>query len=1139
MSRETLKDFLSSRGDLSDSISYILKEAPDGIGLDPGTGEELLDLTDSMKGLIGDYVNFITSKENEYHIEQGNKAAASSNKGDALVNADSQGSNKVFIEKGTQLSQNLSSRSNSGKFDTSGTSLDTLIDKVGGNFSNNEKLKDIQGQTLNSHGTTQANPQGEANDIIQATHKMFLKNNRFANVGDPDNNTFTEVPQDISEFEAGEAGRGSINVQNKFGVYNKNENIVSIDDLKEIGSSLIRRAVEFSHIDNNGFVKQDVGNLSAKEADGFPRDESGPIRANRGYFLERDPEAINFKTFGSTYYDKFKFNNVKIHRTKAAISLLAVKTLGKLFFSEIMLMFREQDQVELAIAGEKHVEEKSGVDPVIYMAGKSKESTSLILDNFIFGKILTNTTYPISNAIDEGLRVVLGADDSVSEIQKNDKVNQSPGFWLAVSNSVLKTFDDTIEKYNIDGLSEIESTEELFMIYKDMFSSNSFMKFFNVMAVIGDISLKSSGGVVDPDENYKHPWDVDAIPDNRATPGKSRKSFGLNQNELAWNQDASPSMYMLPANIIRAASKLNNTVYGTNPVRGMFGSKLAKNTYMGLDVDGSYNRIPSEVVKIVEDKLEAEYVPFYFQDLRTNEVISFNAFLSTLEDSYTSDYNEVDGYGRLDPVQMYRGTKRSISLSFTLAATNKEDFDSMWYKINKLLTLIYPQWTPGTLVSNNANTKSKFYQPFSQVIGASPIVRLRVGDVIKSNYSRFGLARLFGIGDANVNPSTGEDSFFSSTAISDARDTLTDITIKLWLAVYGSPHSLINAAFNTLNTPSSIIGRVAAKAGKNVAINMVSSFLVNGFANPLAVGEIISQLRDPNLDKENLLFAGDRNFSQLKREIQENSLFDFSKHNGIVGGYHIGDSMRKVLLKPNVINGYYCLEDGKKYMLTRRLEVRTIDKGIGFKGAGDRIAYKVQVVDYTASRDLFKKHLIVNHADILPDPKQLFLSSVLGASLFVADPTALLDLGLEQLVNDHALAAGIPNDAIDFVRFLYENEESTFMRPVVNPFTRAIETTMGRGLAGVIKGFTFDWLDDTFPWEVDHNSRAPTGCKISFSFSVIHDLPPGLDHTGYNRAPLYNVGDIMKNVAGDVYQDGGRQGEFNFKEQGRYSSRVK
>ena len=65
------------------------------------------------------------------------------------------------------------------------------------------------------------------------------------------------------------------------------------------------------------------------------------------------------------------------------------------------------------------------------------------------------------------------------------------------------------------------------------------------------------------------------------------------------------------------------------------------------------------------------------------------------------------------------------------------------------------------------------------------------------------------------------------------------------------------------------------------------------------------------------------------------------------------------------------------------------------------------------------------------------------------------------------------------------------------------------------------------------------GCTISFKMSVIHDIPPGLDHTGFNRAPIYNVGEIMKNVSGDVYSDGGAQAEFNFRKEGGIAARVK
>jgi len=56
----------------------------------------------------------------------------------------------------------------------------------------------------------------------------------------------------------------------------------------------------------------------------------------------------------------------------------------------------------------------------------------------------------------------------------------------------------------------------------------------------------------------------------------------------------------------------------------------------------------------------------------------------------------------------------------------------MWWKINKLLTLLYPQWSKGTRVFDEGSG-NHFVQPFSQIIEASPMIRLRVGDIIKSN----------------------------------------------------------------------------------------------------------------------------------------------------------------------------------------------------------------------------------------------------------------------------------------------------------------------------------------------------------------------------------------------------------------------
>ena len=43
--------------------------------------------------------------------------------------------------------------------------------------------------------------------------------------------------------------------------------------------------------------------------------------------------------------------------------------------------------------------------------------------------------------------------------------------------------------------------------------------------------------------------------------------------------------------------------------------------------------------------------------------------------------------------------------------------------------------------------------------------------------------------------------------------------------------------------------------------------------------------------------------------------------------------------------------------------------------------------------------------------------------------------------------------------------------------------------------------------------RAPKICQIQISFEPVHDIAPGIDHTGINRAPVYQVGDSVNHMA--------------------------
>lgn len=237
---------------------------------------------------------------------------------------------------------------------------------------------------------------------------------------------------------------------------------------------------------------------------------------------------------------------------------------------------------------------------------------------------------------------------------------------------------------------------------------------------------------------------------------KSRLSTG----KLAWGNFNSPMLHLpltsLFVNGIDGKPRLETGLGGQGAINGQ---RTINNTLINSSIDprikenlpndiggaeGLFprsNRLSSDLVKKMEEQLEEDYMPFYVQDLRTNEIISFHAFLEDASEDFSIEYTQQDGYGRMDKVQIYKGTTRKINVSFKMVATSPEDNELMWYKINRLAMTIYPQWTQGREVNIGG---IKFIQPFSQIPGATPVIRLRLGDLWRSNYSKQSIARLFG-----------------------------------------------------------------------------------------------------------------------------------------------------------------------------------------------------------------------------------------------------------------------------------------------------------------------------------------------------------------------------------------------------------
>lgn len=1160
-----------------------------GLAFEFNTGVPLIgfDAADPDVGLIGNFLHFVSKRSgNFYEFNKGNKETFAGRRGQPLIDSDTFIADEPFIPQGTIEDSLLGSYSNSKYFDDPSTEgVDELergiISKIDGAP---RPIIETPGPlgTITARGARGANnllggvrDNGDEDFLVQATVSAFKKNSRFNMDEEFYENPSLVLNSDVKD-EEGNPVPLIDNEENYQFVRDEEDFYTSLEALKNAGASLMMRASGYDisenpndpnvlqsiarqikedritqAIQNELSVRMPVGpdsgvddvpkitekSVRPRNATGVPKKAIKSVRSGKGSI------GGNASSFGVSYNNELRFEDfTTVHKVKAALRVITLYSILDEVYQTIIKDIEKEDKKEIMSDIKKIASSTTNGLAGEMLLGLSRKSNKFIIHNFLFDNFLTPTDFSYKACFERGLEVVLGSKEptaSKESVNHMNNVYESPGFWLAVSNAAIKKtflFTDTLERLAESGTS---SDGRRGAIREIAGSLQGILKIANIFAIIGEKSLHYTNGLGAPfDEKRKNIRDVDSldnIPGNRVGKSRKKKNGGKgprpdigSATTLAWEQSDVPSAYLLPLNILRAAADLNNAYTRVNPLRGMVGSRLVRNTYTGLDTDGTGARIPERVVKILEDRLDAEYVPFYIQDLRTNEIVAFHAFLSQLTDSITPNFTSTPGYGRIDPVQTYQSTTRSIQVGFTVYSTNREDFDDMWYKINKFVTLLYPQWTQGEVVQVGDPDKplsitesTRFVQPFTQKIGASPIVRLRIGDVIKSNYSRFSLARTFGIGDPGIkaNP-IGYENIQTAAfggVVGESLRKWRDLGITIFATVFGSPQGLLQILSDKTSTTDLGFGgtaNAAANVGFDLAAEGLAEILINGFVNPLLALQTLNRIRDPNF------FESEKGF----------------------------DTPGFVYLNPNMIDGYHVEGSNNvgKVMTSKRILCRIIGtvedevEGKFKKSNGEVVSkkpnklYRAEVLD-KSDEAINKKILHVAHKDIWNDPSETFIKSAAGITYVAAsaDVAGALDIltGFSSKRGGTNVGVIATDLAAEFTSLLLENPESAFMRPEFNPYVRSFHSTRGRGLAGVIKGVSFNWLDD-FPWETDHNARAPIGCNINFSFDVIHDIPPGLDHTGYNRAPLYNVGEIMRNVSGDVYDEKFSKSERNFREGG-------
>jgi hypothetical protein len=341
-----------------------------------------------------------------------------------------------------------------------------------------------------------------------------------------------------------------------------------------------------------------------------------------------------------------------------------------------------------------------------------------------------------------GAELTLASGQGLVEFALN--LFTSPAYYANYMRTIIMSGQQVIGSFGqLTQGTASQGLEKFFSSLNKLVNSKVY-QFLMISATVGDAILKSQFGSV-PDEEALFNTRLNESP----VSAKAKIEYDGKENDKG--KDARKLQYA-SVNKLRAIAKVRKNI--SRWIDGDHKNPLSLSTFPASQVaDNRLTKLAprrqlvasKENVRRMEDILEAEYMPFYFHDLRTHEIVSMPAFVTNFDDSYTANYNAVSSYGRQDPVRIYNGTERAINISFKLVAFGKSDFDAMWYTINKFVTMMYPQYSKGLTRTVKQDGKDvQFIQPFSQVPAASPLIRIRLGDLYKSNYSNTALRNLFG-----------------------------------------------------------------------------------------------------------------------------------------------------------------------------------------------------------------------------------------------------------------------------------------------------------------------------------------------------------------------------------------------------------
>ena len=142
--------------------------------------------------------------------------------------------------------------------------------------------------------------------------------------------------------------------------------------------------------------------------------------------------------------------------------------------------------------------------------------------------------------------------------------------------------------------------------------------------------------------------------------------------------------------------------------------------------------------------------------IASSQTVNFNAFLTDFSQTFASNWNSEEVFGRMDAIAIFKNTRRTISLAWDVPAEDYGEATTNLSKSNKLIKMLYPAYMTSapinkSLEGSELSRNDTTLQTNAQSLSKPPLVKVKYANLIQ-NSAKPGDGLLGWIDNLNIKP---------------------------------------------------------------------------------------------------------------------------------------------------------------------------------------------------------------------------------------------------------------------------------------------------------------------------------------------------------------------------------------------------